>query len=97
MNQRRNHHEAGNKLHAGILLGLIFDPEDGGYMFLRNVGWLSTGKTVLYLRTSNGTKIANDKLETIWMEVIRPVLKFYPSIFLKVNVKKVKSSLYLSN
>jgi hypothetical protein len=24
--------------HAGILLGL-FDPEDGGDMFLRNVGW----------------------------------------------------------
>jgi hypothetical protein len=26
---------------AGFLLSL-FDPEDGGYMFLRNVGWLST-------------------------------------------------------
>jgi hypothetical protein len=24
--------------HAGFLLGLFFDPEDGGYMFLRNVG-----------------------------------------------------------
>jgi hypothetical protein len=23
--------------HAGFLLGLFFDPEDGGYMFLRNV------------------------------------------------------------
>jgi hypothetical protein len=27
--------------HAGILLSL-FDPEDGGVMFLRNVDWLST-------------------------------------------------------
>jgi hypothetical protein len=26
-------------LHAGLLLGLFFDPEDGADMFLRNVGW----------------------------------------------------------
>jgi hypothetical protein len=25
-------------LHAGFSLGLFFDPEDGGSMFLRNVG-----------------------------------------------------------
>jgi hypothetical protein len=25
-------------LHAGFLLGLLFNPEDGGDMFLRNVG-----------------------------------------------------------
>jgi hypothetical protein len=30
--------------------GLFFDPEDGGDMFLRNVGWLSTDYTVLYPR-----------------------------------------------
>jgi hypothetical protein len=29
-------------LHANFLLGLFFDPEDQDYMFLRNVGWLST-------------------------------------------------------
>jgi hypothetical protein len=32
--------------HAGFLLGL-FDPEDGGDMFLRNVGRLSTDYTAL--------------------------------------------------
>jgi hypothetical protein len=25
-------------LDTGFLLGLLFNPEDGGYMFLRNVG-----------------------------------------------------------
>jgi hypothetical protein len=36
--------------HAGFFLGLFFDPEDGGDIFLRNVGWLSTGYTALYPR-----------------------------------------------
>jgi hypothetical protein len=26
---------------AGFLLGIFFDPEDGGDIFLRNIGWLS--------------------------------------------------------
>jgi hypothetical protein len=30
--------KAGGKHHAGVLLALLFDPEDGGDMFLRNVG-----------------------------------------------------------
>jgi hypothetical protein len=36
--------------HANFLLGLFFDPEDGGDMFLRNVGWLSMDYTALYSR-----------------------------------------------
>jgi hypothetical protein len=37
-------------LHTGFLLGLVFHPEDGGDMFLRNVGWFLTGNTALYPR-----------------------------------------------
>jgi hypothetical protein len=37
-------------LHAGFLLGLLFYPEDGGDMFLRNVGRLSANYTALYPR-----------------------------------------------
>jgi hypothetical protein len=34
-----------NLLHTGFLLALLFDTEDGGDMFLRNVGRLSTDYT----------------------------------------------------
>jgi hypothetical protein len=34
--------------HAGFLFALLFDPEDGGDMFLRNVVELSTEYTALY-------------------------------------------------
>jgi hypothetical protein len=34
-------------LHACFLLGLIFDPEDGGDMFLRNADWLPVTYTAL--------------------------------------------------
>jgi hypothetical protein len=40
-------------LHVGFLLGWLFDPEDGGDMFLRNVSWLSTDYTALYLSRQN--------------------------------------------
>jgi hypothetical protein len=35
---------------AGFLLGLFFDPEDGGDMFLRNVDSFSTDYTALHPR-----------------------------------------------
>jgi hypothetical protein len=30
-----------HRIHADFLLGLCFDPEDGGDMVLRNVGWFA--------------------------------------------------------
>jgi hypothetical protein len=38
-------------LHASFLLGILFNPEDGGDMFLRNVGWFSTDYIAIYPRT----------------------------------------------
>jgi hypothetical protein len=47
---------------SGLLLSLFFGPEDEGDMFLRNVGWLSTGlhgvtsqKTELFLPSFCGS------------------------------------------
>jgi hypothetical protein len=39
--------QVASSFHAGFLLGLFLDPEDGGDMFLRNVGWLSSDYTAL--------------------------------------------------
>jgi hypothetical protein len=38
---------------SGFLLGLFFDHEDGGNMFLRNVGSLSMDYTTLYSTRHN--------------------------------------------
>jgi hypothetical protein len=37
-------------LYAGFLFGIFFEPEDGGDMFLRIMGLLSTDYTALYPR-----------------------------------------------
>jgi hypothetical protein len=42
-------------LHVGFLLGLLFDPENGGVMFLQNVGLLSLDYTALYPRRHNSS------------------------------------------
>jgi hypothetical protein len=43
--------KAGDKPRTGILLGLLH-PEDGGGMFLRHVGLLSTDCMALYPRSN---------------------------------------------
>jgi hypothetical protein len=42
------------------LLGLLFDPEDGCDMFLRNFSWLSTDYmcTALYSRSQNSSSLS---------------------------------------
>jgi hypothetical protein len=44
-------------LHAGFLLGLLFNPEDGGDILLRNFGWLSKDYTALYPKSLHQTAI----------------------------------------
>jgi hypothetical protein len=42
---------------AGVLLGLLFNTEDGGYMFLRNVVWLSPEYKTFYPGRQNSSCI----------------------------------------
>jgi hypothetical protein len=42
-------------LHAGLRLGLFFNLEDRGDVFLRNIGWHSTDYTALCLRRQNSS------------------------------------------
>jgi hypothetical protein len=44
-------------LQAGFLHGSFFDPEDGGDVFLRKVGRLSTEYTALYTRRQNSLSV----------------------------------------
>jgi hypothetical protein len=47
--EAKNQHESRSKLfHVGFLQNLFFYSEDGGDMFLRNVGKISAGYTALY-------------------------------------------------
>jgi hypothetical protein len=51
--RRNTSHSAHCLLHAGSLLGLLFNPEDGRDTFLRNVSLLSLGNKMLYDRRNN--------------------------------------------
>jgi hypothetical protein len=68
VSQEINQHEAGNKqsvakpagfscfqLHVGFLLGLVFNPEYGDNMLLRNVGCLATDYMALHSKRYNSS------------------------------------------
>jgi hypothetical protein len=65
-------------LHAGFLLGLFFDPEDRGNVFLQNVCWFSTDYMALYPRRQSSSRyISYAVLEFLTQQksevVIKPV------------------------
>jgi hypothetical protein len=49
-------------LHAGFLFCLIFNPEDGADILLRNTGWLSADYTTLY---PEDRTVRNDRCENL--------------------------------
>jgi hypothetical protein len=52
--------------HAGFLLGLFFDPEDGGNIFLLNVSSLTTDYMTLHPRTLHNQYCENLKSDLIY-------------------------------
>jgi hypothetical protein len=50
-------------LHADFLLGLFFDRDDGDYMFLWNISWLSMDYTVLYPTWQNSSSLINTTID----------------------------------
>jgi hypothetical protein len=50
------------RLHAGLLFGVFYDLEDGGDIFIRNLGWISAEYTALYPRRYN---LASDVLNNL--------------------------------
>jgi hypothetical protein len=70
--------------HAGFLSDLVFNPEDGGDMFLRKVGWLSTDKTVFYLRRQNSSQamLSEPQMIHIFTSLDLPSLSCYFILFL---------------
>jgi hypothetical protein len=54
---------------VGFLLDLFFDGDDGGDLFLRTVGWLSTEYTALYTRRQNSSQ-TNSSFRS-WQLIVR--------------------------
>jgi hypothetical protein len=95
----RFHHEgrricsACYQIHYSFFLGLFFDTEDGGDLFLRNVGWLSTDYTALFPRRENSSRTTviqnqlngenpRDVCSLGWSEI--PLIFWHPKVHCRV-------------
>jgi hypothetical protein len=64
------------RFHAGFLLGLFFDLENGSNMFFRNVGLLSTYYSVLCLKRKNSSQ------PSLWeTQILQHYFEFLNRIF----------------
>jgi hypothetical protein len=72
------------RFHPDFLLGLFFDPEDEGNMFLQNVGSLSTGYTALHPedRTLHSHRCGNPKSGNGKHFFVKLKLKLYVGSYL---------------
>jgi hypothetical protein len=59
--QRRRVSSACSLLHAGFLLGLLIDPEDGGDIFLRNIDFPLPDYMALYSRREHCKNLKSNK------------------------------------
>lgn len=71
-------------IHTSVLFDLIFNPEIGGSMYLRNVGWLLTGiHSVVPIKKStsqgycwNLKEITGSKLKAIYILKVSTLARF---------------------
>jgi hypothetical protein len=82
--------------HAGFLLGLFFDPEDGCDMLLRNFGWLSAHYTAVYPRRQNSSYPPLWEPQILHNVISYPTIHNYLSNFRSISSVVEGALLYTS-
>jgi hypothetical protein len=80
--------------HAGFLLGLFFDTEDGGDMFLRNVGWLPADYMVLYPEDSTLHNHRCENLKSCKFHIHSENIKLHFCVFCSRTQSDVRKEIY---